>query len=140
MGYQTIRDGIATMLIAKNFTESQDVFDFASESDQSISKKFRIQRPEVSLEGPGTEYIATLVRPISTYTIALGFKLTPARARFDYDVSQNLIDTIIAYLNNPTNYSSYCISIKTKKLETALVDDHLETTIQLEVLDDINLS
>ena len=140
MGYQTIKEGIGKMLLAKGFYESGDVFNFKDESDQNVDKKFRVQRPEIDAEGEGVEFLQTLVRPIFTYKIFLGFKISVSKQTFDYDVSQNLLDVVIAYFNNPTNYTSYCIMMKTKKIKTDLVDDHLEVEIDLEVIDDITLA
>lgn len=140
MGYQTIKDGIGTMLRAKGFNESSDVFNFSSESDQSTHKRYRVTRNEFAIEGAGTEYISVLVRPKFTFTLALGFKISAERALFDYDVAQNLIDTVIAYFNNPASYSGYAIMMKTTKGGLEMVKDHMEALITLEVHDDIALA
>jgi hypothetical protein len=140
MGYQDIKGGIAKMLVAKGFAESGQVFNFKDESDASISKKFRIERPEVDLEAEGVEFLNDIVRPVFIFNVALGFKIGTEKQTFDYDVSQNLIDTIIAYFNHPTNYTTFCIKMKTTKITTELIDDHLEALIRLEVLDNITLA
>lgn len=140
MGYQAIKDGISKMLKAKGFVESDQAFSFDESSDQSTHKKFMIERPAVSLEAEGVEFLATLVRPVSDFKITLGFKLSEKSVQMDYDVAQILIDTLIAYFNNPVNYTAYCIKMKIRSLETRRVDDHLEAEISLEVVDDITLS
>lgn len=139
MGYQDIKTGITKMLISKGFAESGQVFDFKDSSDASTNKKFRISRPEIDLEAEGVEFLNNLVRPVFQYNIALGFKISSEKQTFDYDVSQNLIDTVIAYFSNPVNYTSFCIKLKIKKVSTALVDDHLEASLDVEVLDNITL-
>lgn len=140
MGYQAVKEGISKMLKAKGFIESKAVFDFEQETDQSINKKFLIQRPNISLDGEGTEYLATLVRPNFGYKLMLGFKLAEQTPVLDYDVSQILIDVLIAYFNNPVNYTGFCVRMKTKTVETREVDEHLEIEIALEVIDDITLT
>lgn len=140
MAYNSIKDGIAKMLKAKGFTESPDIFTFEEGSDQSTDKKFRIERPNVSTDGEGVEFLQTLVRPVFTYKVVLGFKLSEQSEIIDYDVAQILLDTIIAYFNNPANYTSFCIKMKTRSIDSQLVDDHLETEVILEVLDDITLT
>lgn len=140
MGYQAIKDGISKMLVTKGFMESSSVFDFEQESDQSIDKKFQVQRPTIDTAADGVVFLQTLVRPLFEYRVVLGFKLSSERQQLDYDVSQNLLDTIVAYFNNPTNYGSYCIIMRTRRVETRLVDDHLEAEITLEVQDDIALA
>ena len=140
MGYQTIKDGIGKMLVAKGFIESNSVFDFEQESDQSTDKKFQVQRPVIDCEADGVVFLQTIVRPKFEYRVMLGFKLADNRQQIDYDVSQNLLDTVVAYFNNPTNYQAFCIMMKTRRVETRLVDEHLEAEITLEVTDDITLA
>lgn len=140
MGYQAIKGRIAKMLATKGFTESDQVFDFEQASDQSTDKKFQIQRPLVDCEADGVEFLQTLIRPVFEYRVALGFKLSAEKQRIDYDVSQNLLDTVIAYFNNPANWGTDVIKMKTKRVETRQVDEHLEAEITLEVIDDITLA
>lgn len=140
MAYQTIKEGIAKMLKAKGFLESKDPFTFEEGSDQSTHKRFRIERPLVDCEADGVEFLSMLVRPVFGYRVTLGFKLADQTAIVDYDVAQILIDNIVAYLNNKTNYETICIKIKTRTVETRLVDEHLEAEINLEVIDDITLA
>ena len=140
MGYQSVKDHISKMLKAKGFIESKEVFSFEEGSDQSTNKKFMLEREEIDLQAEGTEYLAYIVRPRFLYKLTLGFKIAAQSQIMDYDISQNLVDTIIAYLNNPANYSSAMVKMKTTNLTTHLVDEHLEVLIQLEVLDDITLT
>lgn len=140
MGYQSVKDHITKMLKTKGFVESKEVFSFEESSDQVTNKKFLIEREEIDLNAEGTEYLAYIVRPLFRYKLTLGFKISVQSQILDYDVSQILIDTIIAYLNNPANYSSAMVKMKTGNVKTQLVDEHLEATIQLEVLDDITLT
>jgi hypothetical protein len=140
MGYQTIKEGIGKMMKAKGFMDSPAIFTFEEETDQNLNKKFRLERDEIDLQAEGVEYLATLVRPVFNYTLTLGFKLAAERQGLDYDVSQNLVDTILAYFCNPVNYTTYCIKIKVKHVISRLVDEHLEVEFKLEVLDDITLT
>ena len=140
MAYQTVKDHIAKMLKAKGFIESKEVFSFDEASDQSTHKKFRIQRDTIDMDAEGTEYLATLVRPLFNYTVSLGFKLAAQQQTLDYDVAQNQVDLLIAYMNNPANYSSAMVKMKTTTVTIAQVDEHLEVEIKLEVLDDITLT
>ena len=140
MGYQAIKDGIGKMLVAKGFAESSSVFDFEQESDQSIDKKFQIQRLTIDTEAEGVVFLQTIVRPKFDYLVRLGFKLSEEKQQLDYDVSQNILDTVVAYFNNPTNYGSFCILMKTRRVESRLVDGHLEAEVNLEVQDDITLA
>lgn len=140
MAYQDIKIGISKMLISKGFADSGQVFNFKDETDASVSKKFRIERREIDFDAEGVEFLNNLVRPVFRFTIALGFKIGTEKQTFDYDVSQNLIDTLIAYFNNPVNYTSFCIKMKTRKISTEVVEDHLEALIDIEVLDNITLA
>lgn len=140
MGYQSIKDGISKMLKAKGFVESDEVFDFEEGSDESTDRKFRVERPTFTTDGEGSLFLQTIVRPLFSYRVVLGFKVSPQRQTVDYDVSQIAVDQIIAYFNNPTNYQSFCIKMRTVGGETRLVDEHIEAEINLEVLDDVALA
>ena len=140
MGYQSVKDHISKMLKTKGFVESKEVFSFEEGSDQSTHKKFTLEREEIDMDAEGTEYIVNLVRPLFLYKLTLGFKISAQSQIMDYDISQNIVDTVIAYLNNPANYNTVLVKMKTSNLKTQLVDEHLEVVIQLEVLDDITLT
>lgn len=140
MGYQTIKDGIGKMLAAKGFTESNEVFSFDAESDQSIQKKYRVERPEIDFAGDEVQFLQTLVRPRFEYRVSLGFKLSAEKQRFDYDVAQNLVDVIIAYFCNPVNYTAYAIKIEPRSIKSDELDGRLEVEILLTVIDDITLA
>lgn len=127
------------MLNAQNFHESEDVFTFSSEGDQ-VDRQFRIQRPSVDLEGEDTAYLINFIRPACRYKLFLAFRLAANQTVGDYDVAQNVIDVVVSYLNNPTNYQGYAVKMKTAKVEISIVEDHLEAEIDLEVRDDITLT
>ena len=139
MGYQTIKDGIRAMLISKEFVESEDPFSFEGEGDQT-DRKFRIERAEVDLEADGTEFLINLIRHVSRFKLVLCFRLASEQRIGDYDVSQNVVDVLLSYFNNPTNYQSYAIKMKTNRVKTTLNEDRMEAEIDLEVLDDITLT
>lgn len=140
MGYQAVKDGIAKLLKVKGFVESNNVFSFEQESDQSTMKKFRIERDEIDFTADGVEFLNTLVRPKFSYKVALGFKLAEQKERMDYDIAQIAVDQLIAYMNNPPNYTAFCIKLEMRTVKSVQVDDHLEVEIKMEVLDDITLS
>lgn len=137
MGYTAHKDGIAKLLIAKGFTQSKNIFDFKNESDQSIKKKFRITRPEIDTEGENAEFLQDRTRPEFTYSVVIGFELGQQKQTFDYEVAHNLVDTIFAHLNNPVNYTSFCIKLHVTAMTETEIDNYLEVTLTMVILDDL---
>lgn len=138
--YSNHKDGIAKLLVTKGFNESKSQFTFDEESDQSFDKKFIIIRPEINTEGDGAEYLQDRLRPRFSYKVILGFKLTQNKGTFDYEVAQNLIDSILAYLNNPANYTDFCIKLHVISVSEEKVDNHLESTLSIDIIDDLLLA
>lgn len=140
LAYTTHKNGIVKLFIQKGFVESKQVFNFNEASDASTNKKFLFLRPEIDLEGDGVEFLNDIVRPVFKYKIVMGFKISPEKQTFDYEVAQDIIDTVIAYLSNPTNYIGFCIKLKIKTISIDEVDEHLEAVTDIEVLDNITLT
>lgn len=140
MGYRAHKEGIKTILQKQGYIESPQVFDFKEDSDTGLNRRFLFERTDVEFSGDGVEFLIDIVRPINRYQIKIGFKLSPSAPRSDYDVSQQQLDVLISCLCNPVNYSSFCIKLQPIKISTVQVEDHIETVMAVEILDNITLT
>lgn len=138
MSYQTVKEGLVKVLMKQGFTEGQDVFSFDDESDQSINRKYRLDRSEIGFDN--AEYLNGLLRPEATYTLGLAFKMSNEKPRFDYDVAQNVTDALTAYIANPANFVAFCTILKINGIKSEAKDGFLEVTFALRITDDLTLT
>jgi hypothetical protein len=132
MAFDTVKDGLVGLLKALGYAESKEAIDFKNASPNEYGNTFILKALSGELS---KETLVNRIYDIQEWQVQIAFEKSSQDDVICGEIIHRKKDTILPYLDNPANWTSFVRTCKYKSWNVLEFPNYLVLDIRLRIVD-----